>query len=164
MVANTPRARRSSRGLLCAAGSYMVMGMLLLSACSSSLPRPPTGRVPTAGMMEVPYPPPPARVEVIPPQPGKLDVWIDGQWDWGGRAWQWLPGSWLTPPPNAYFTRWTTMRTIDGRLLFARAAWRRKDGRPLEKKPGAEVCPPSPSAPASAGPGREMARAPGIDR
>lgn len=144
MVGNPGCARRSYPRRRSPAGPYMVFCTALLTACSAGLPGPPTGRIPADAMIEVPYPPPPARVEVIPPQKGKLDVWIDGQWDWGDRAWQWIPGVWVTPPPGAYFTRWTTVRRSDGRLLFARAAWRGKDGRPLQKKTGAEICPPPP--------------------
>ena len=91
-------------------------------------------------MIEVPYPPPPARVEITPPRGSDRDVWIDGQWEWDGKMWKWLPGTWMTPPENAYFTPWTAVRTRDGRLLFARAAWRSKDGRPLDVASGRDVC------------------------
>src|SRR6185503_17526202 len=111
-------------GVLCTG-----LSLALLSGCSSSLPRPPAGRVPADAMtQEVPYPPPPARVEVIPPKKGERDVWIDGQWDWDGQAWKWLAGQWMTPPADAYFTPWTAARRGDGRLFFAPAAWRDKYG------------------------------------
>jgi len=123
-----------------------MLAFTLLSACSASLPKPPTGPVPPDAMIEVPYPPPPARVEVIPPRKNGLDVWIDGQWEWDGTVWKWLDGAWTTPPANAYFTPWTAVRQSDGRLLFARAAWRAKDGRPLDAAPGRDVCRPLPRA------------------
>ncbi|MEZ4301637.1 MAG: YXWGXW repeat-containing protein [Polyangiaceae bacterium] len=104
----------------------------LIAACGSSLPVPPAGRVPDNDMQEVPYPPPPARVETIPPQETRGAVWIDGQWDWNGRDWRWTDGQWVIPPQGAaYFTPWTTARRPDGRLLFARATWRAADGSPV---------------------------------
>jgi WXXGXW repeat (2 copies) len=100
-------------------------------------------------MDEVPYPPPAARVETVPPRKNAGDVWIDGQWDWDGTAWKWLEGSWTTPPAGAYFTPWATERRGDGRLFFARATWRTRDGRSLDVGPGRDACPLSP-APAAA--------------
>ncbi len=122
----------------------------LLPACMGSLPRPPTGPVPPDAMNEVPYPPPPARVETVPPEHKDGDVWVDGQWDWDGKAWKWLEGSWVTPPANAYFTAWTTERRQDGRLFFAHATWRAHDGRPLDLGPGRDACPIPPAAPRAA--------------
>ena len=116
----------------------------LLPACSGSLPRPPTGPVPPGDMIEVPYPPPPARVETIPVQKTAGEVWIDGQWEWDGKAWKWREGAWSTPPENAYFTPWMTKRRGDGQLLFARAEWRDKAGRPLNVGTDGQIC----SAPA----------------
>lgn len=130
-------------GALCAA---LLLG--LLPACSGSLPKPPTGPVPPEAMVEIPYPPPPARSEIIPPQKKPADVWIDGQWEWDGKDWKWLAGTWMTPPANAYFTRWTAQRRPDGRLFFAHAAWRRRDGRPLDLGAGG-LCPVAPAPLAS---------------
>jgi hypothetical protein len=129
-------------GLLCA-----VLALVLLSACSESLPAPPTGPIPSEAWIEVPYPPPPARVETVPPPPqgGSREVWLDGQWDWVGDAWRWAAGAWMTPPANAYFTPWQTVRGSDGRLFFAPAAWRGKDGRPLDVGAGRDACPGAPA-------------------
>ena len=122
--------------LLCA------MAALSVAACSSGLPRPPRGSIPRdTEVEEVPYPPPPARVETIPPRKDRLEVWVDGQWDWDGKAWKWVAGAWETPPADATFTPWTTQRRSDGRLYFVRATWRAKDGRPLQKGPGGLACP-----------------------
>jgi len=119
--------------------------LVLLSGCSGSLPKPPTGPVPPDAMVEVPYPPPPAHVETTPPRTKVGDVWIDGQWEWDGKMWKWLAGAWMTPPANAYFTRWTAARRADGRLFFARATWRARDGRSLDLGPGRDLCPSSPA-------------------
>ena len=91
-------------------------------------------------MIEVPYPPPPARVETIPPTKSAGQVWLDGQWEWGGKAWTWHDGAWTTPPPDAYFTPWTTKRRADGQLLFIRAEWRDKAGLPIHARVDGQAC------------------------
>jgi hypothetical protein len=121
------------------------VSLALMLGCSASLPFPPTGPIPAGGLIEVPYPPPPARVETIPPQKGSRDVWIDGQWEWAGTAWRWIDGEWMTPPANAYYTPWQTVRSSDGRLFFAPATWRAKDGSPLDVTAGRAGCPARPA-------------------
>lgn len=140
MARAQPAKRSPRRGLLCAAG----LALALLSACAYVPPRPPTGPTPADALIAVPYPPPPAHVEVIPPRKVETEVWVGGQWDWDGEAWKWTPGAWITPPANAYFTRWTTVRRSDGQLFFARAAWRDRQGRPLDV--AGDECPPVPPA------------------
>lgn len=82
--------------------------------------------------VEVPYPPPPARVELIPAQRDPAQVWVDGQWDWNLDDWVWRGGEWTTPPSeDAYFTPWTTVRAKDGRLYFVAATWRSASGDPI---------------------------------
>jgi hypothetical protein len=73
--------------------------------------------------IEVPFPPPPARVEFIPKKPRSGAVWIDGEWSWTGRRWAWTYGRWLVPPPDATFAQWRTARMSDGALLFAAGTW-----------------------------------------
>lgn len=121
----------------------------LLPACSPSLPRPPACTIPNSDMIEVPYPPPPARVETIPLKKAETEVWIDGQWEWDGKGWKWREGAWTTPPANAYFTPWSTKRRGDGQLLFTRAEWRDKTCRPLNVDNNGQICSaPAPSTPA----------------
>ncbi len=88
--------------------------------------------------MEVPYPPPPARVEYVPPRPSGDAVWIDGEWAWRGRRWAWRAGRWVVPPPNASFAPWTTVRDPLGTVHIAAGAWRDRDGN--------EVAAPKPLA------------------
>lgn len=96
--------------------------------------------------MEVPYPPPPARVELIPAQRDPAQVWVDGQWDWDLREWVWHRGEWTTPPSaDAYFTPWTTVRSSDGRLYFVPATWRNAAGDPIGG--GSLGCDRDPAAP-----------------
>jgi hypothetical protein len=114
---------RRRAGVSCA-----VLSVVLLAAgaagCAITVPKPPTGRLPADALIEVPYPPPPGRVEVVPPRNSEDEVWVDGQWDWNGKDWKWTDGAWVKPPPNAYFTRWKAVRASNGQLFFARAAWR----------------------------------------
>ncbi|APR81351.1 Hypothetical protein A7982_06698 [Minicystis rosea] len=93
-------------------------------------------------------------METIPTQEHAGEVWIDGQWEWDGKSWKWLSGRWMTPPAGAYFTPWETERRPDGRLFFARATWRSRDGRPIDLGFGHEACPPG----ASPRPTGEVAR------
>jgi hypothetical protein len=67
-------------------------------------------------------------------------VWLDGQWTWGGKTWNWLPGAWVTPPKGGYFTPWTAARRADGRLFFTPATWRTRDGHALDFGPGRDRC------------------------
>lgn len=93
----------------------------------------------------VPYPPPAARVEVIPPQEDARKVWVDGQWEWDRGRFRWTEGKWVLPPPDAYFTPWSTRRRADGTLIFQSAAWRGPSGRRLRITTGEDMCRPSPS-------------------
>lgn len=47
-----------------------------------------------------PYAPPAplAEVESTPPAPGM--VWIAGDWHWNGADYVWVPGHWVSPPPE----------------------------------------------------------------
>ncbi|MEP7123615.1 MAG: hypothetical protein ABJE95_21985 [Byssovorax sp.] len=132
----SPPGSRSRSAL----GAALALAFASLPACSTSLPKPPGGIVPTSAMIEVPYPPPAARVETIPEKKTAGQIWIDGQWEWDAKAWKWRDGAWTTAPPNAYFTPWTTKRRADGQLLFARAEWRDPSGRPLNVDDHGQVC------------------------
>jgi hypothetical protein len=114
--------------------SGFLVGALLFTACGSSLPLPITGPHPaqSTAYAEVPFPPPPAQVEIVPPRPKEAGaVWVDGEWAWQGRGWAWLPGGWVVPPPRSYFAPWLVYRLDDGRLLFAPGAWHAVTGERL---------------------------------
>lgn len=100
--------------------------------CSSGLPRPPYSAQKTADLQEVPFPPPPGRVEFVPDQPNAASVWIDGEWEWTGRVWTWKRGRWVEPIPNATFSPWTTVRGADGMLYLAGGTWRDANGNPID--------------------------------
>lgn len=119
--------------------------LLLLPACGS-IPLPRVGPVPVdAEASEVAYPPPPARVEVIPPRKKDGEVWVGGQWEWMSNSWKWLSGAWVSPPKGAYFTPWSVVRKPDGRLLFTAATWRARGGRALDFGSGNRICPVPPT-------------------
>jgi hypothetical protein len=102
------------------------------SACSRTLPRPADAGHPSDEVVEVPFPPPPARVEFVPPPPRDADTWIDGEWDWNGRRWAWTYGGWVTAPPDAIFSRWKTRRLPDGTLLYTASTWRNASGKGID--------------------------------
>ncbi len=93
------RSRRRTIG----GRSLSALGLLVLG-CAESLRLAPTGLPPTQGAESflVDYPPPPAEVEEVGPDPGGSCVWVDGHWDWTGRRWRWREGGWFTPPSGCY--------------------------------------------------------------
>jgi hypothetical protein len=115
--------------------AVLVMAAVTASACGGGLPRPETAPQPQTAFVEVPYPPPAARVETVPPRPERGGVWVDGQWSWDGARWDWTPGGWVLPARDARFARWALQLLPDGRLRFAPAAWRDKAGRELTPPP-----------------------------
>jgi hypothetical protein len=123
--------------------SLASLGSLALSACSSGLPHPPYAPQPTSALVEVAFPPPPARAEAVPPRPprpygadGPI-VWLDGEWTWRGRRWSWTPGRWVVAPPDARFSPWTTVMREDGATFYAPGVWRDAHGAPLAEPPKA---------------------------
>jgi hypothetical protein len=120
--------------------------LIFLLACASDLPGPPYIPQPSAALVAVQYPPPPARVEFVPPKPPGEAVWIDGEWVWKARRWSWRSGRWVVPIPEARFSPWAVVRGADGTLYFASGAWRDANGQ--------EVPEPHPIATAQAGMGQ----------
>ncbi len=102
-------------------------------ACGSSgIPAPPYAPQPTSALAEVPYPPPPARVERVPASPRRNATWVDGEWTWRGRRWLWVRGRWVVPPAGARFSPWAMVRAKDGTLWEARGAWRDARGAAID--------------------------------
>jgi len=67
----------------------------------------------------VPYPPPPARVELIPPAPSDTAVWVDGTWRWTGRDYIWIAGRWQEPIEEAHYAPAKTERLPDGGVSYS---------------------------------------------
>ena len=131
--------RWQGRAVWCAAA--LMAGAL---SCRAKLPTPRYSAQPTSALVAVPYPPPPARVEIVPDRPQDGAVWVDGEWSWDGRRWGWKLGRWVAPPPSATFSPWTTVRGRGG-CSIAAGAWRDEQG--------AKVAEPQPLAVADASTG-----------
>jgi hypothetical protein len=97
-----------------------------LAACSAKLPVPPLGPHTGDTPVIVPYPPPAARVEIVPPGLPE-QVWIDGQWEWQARRWVWRAGVWEKPVPAATYAPPVTVRLSDGTLAWFEGRWHAPD-------------------------------------
>ena len=98
-------------------------------ATTSSLPLPRTGPHVGDEPLVVPFPPPPAKVQVIPARPEQKDlVWIDGQWLWKGRRWAWQDGQWEEPLKDGYYALPTTVMLADGSIAYFAGDWHRDSG------------------------------------
>jgi hypothetical protein len=155
------------RRLAIVLASGVAIATLALACGSSRIPTPPYAQQTTSALTEVPYPPPPARVEKVPKRPDDRAVWIDGEWTWQGRRWAWRQGRWVDPPEDGVFSPWATVRDASGTLYVAAGTWCTREGATLPDPPpivagrpttGAMVNPegeavgPAPIAPADAGP------------
>lgn len=122
-----------------------------LNACAARLPEAPAGVHPPNDAVAVPYPPPPAKVEELPPEPDARCAWADGFWDFTDR-WEWQPGEWVIPPQHCRLAP-PALRRQQGQLWFARPRWYPDNA----KVAGPESACPRPPACRTAAP----ARAPG---
>jgi len=111
----------------------------LLIACAGgpSVPEPARGPHVGADPVPVPFPPPPARPDVIgAPPPEALDPgWIDGQWMWPGRQWVWEPGQWWERPRDQVYAAPAVGSLADGQLAWLEGRWRPVEGVPLPVLP-----------------------------
>lgn len=108
-------------------------------ACVGALPHPKYVAQPSSALSAVPLPPPPARVELVPPSPRSDAVWVDGEWVFRRGRWAWSLGAWVAPPPETFFSASTTVRTADGTLLHAPGVWRNAKGDPVPPPPALAV-------------------------
>jgi hypothetical protein len=108
----------------------------LLSDCGSALPGPDIAHdYRDVDEVEVPFPPPPSKVEMVPEKPVSAAVWVDGSWSWNGRRWAWEYGYWALPPKGATYSPWRTVQKTDGTLIFEAAIWRDERGVELPSPP-----------------------------
>jgi hypothetical protein len=115
---------------------FIVGAASAIVACGMSrLPAPPYSRQVSSAYTEVPYPPPPARVETVPDKPQGGAVWIDGEWAWEGTRWAWKRGRWVMAPTNATFSPWTSTRDPEGVLYVAEGTWRDHEGKEVPPPP-----------------------------
>jgi hypothetical protein len=137
-----PCARKRLTGLTMALW-WAVLGLVVV-ACSTRIPHPSYTAQTTDALVEVDYPPPPARVEFVPEPPDKKAVWVNGEWAWTGRRWSWKTGGWVEVPAGAAYAKWALVRRNDGKLFFASGAWKGADGGEV---PAPEFLHASPSRP-----------------
>jgi hypothetical protein len=118
---------------------WLLVATTLVAAlsCEHALPGPPRTSQATSAYVEVPFAPPPGRVEFVPNQPLEGAVWIDGEWTWEpvGRRWAWKYGRWVVPPNGARYARWSLVRASDGTLFYAPGAWCDPQGREVVAPP-----------------------------
>lgn len=130
---------------MCRANSRRVRGAVFFGgiafatavafACGKSVPSPKYTSHPTSALIQVPYPPPPARAEAVPDVDTDNAVWIDGEWVWQTRRYAWRAGRWVIPPSGAKFAPWTSVRDKSGTLFFANGVWRSGDGHEVTEPP-----------------------------
>jgi hypothetical protein len=111
---------------------YSTLFISLLAGCGVSVPTPPLTAHQTASFIEVPYPPPAALAETIPPPPNDEAVWVDGAWTFRGNSYVWERGGWVLVPTGASYAIWRFVFTRDARLMFAPGTWYDAQGRELE--------------------------------
>ncbi|MCU0694702.1 MAG: hypothetical protein MUF54_25270 [Polyangiaceae bacterium] len=101
-----------------------------LLGCGSSRPLPTMSTHTPDEFLEVPYPPPAVRADLVPARPGPDSVWIDGEWHWQWTRWRWRRGAWVTPPAGATFARWETER-VGTQVQHAESVFHLADGGSL---------------------------------
>ena len=109
----------------------LLIAAFATTACGGLLPEPPLARHRPSDFREVPYPPPAALVETVPPRPDDRAVWVDGYWEFAQDNYVWRRGGWLHAPDGARMAPWAARYTADGRLLFAKSTWFDAQGRTL---------------------------------
>lgn len=120
----------------------VVVSSALALCCGSSLPTPPRGPHPVnAALFEtVEYPPPPARVEMVPEAPDSDScVWLDGHWEWVGRRWQWVAGEWIVPPKGCYWAS-PNMYWVGSDLSYLKPHWYPNDADELPVEEARTAC------------------------
>lgn len=107
-----------------ALGLVVILASSLTACGGSALPTPTIGPHEGDELTVVPYPPPPARVEIVPERPrDQRAVWIDGEWTFQAHRWSWQSGRWELPPPSAHYAPGATVRLSDGTLVWFAGTW-----------------------------------------
>jgi hypothetical protein len=127
-------------------------GLWLLGCGARTVDAPP-GVHPPNDALPVPYPPPPAKVEELPPQPSAGCAWVDGYWEFTDR-WEWQPGEWVRPQAGCRLAP-VELRREGGQLLHAKPRWYPSDVSllgPQSACPRPAACPAFPGKVAAPGP------------
>jgi hypothetical protein len=131
MAATGTSARRSVTRLVSRAALAALAAGLVAACAPGHPPGPPHAANVTSNYNEVPYPPPPARIELIPARPDDHALWTDGEWRYRGRRWRWVRGSWSDVPPGAKFAHWASTIRADGAFLYAPGQWFDASGKAM---------------------------------
>lgn len=74
--------------------------------------------------VHAPSPPPPPQVEEPKEaRPTATAVWAPGQWQWDGRAYVWIAGSWRIPPSEQHTWQPATWAVKAGGAVFVPGGW-----------------------------------------
>jgi hypothetical protein len=107
-------------------GSGCILAVMLslgVSACTVTASAPRVVVQPGVEVV-VARPPPPLRVEAVPPPPaGELYVWQPGHWRWEGSAYVWHGGHYERPPSATAF--WVAPKWVnrEGQWVFKPGHW-----------------------------------------
>jgi hypothetical protein len=95
---------------------------LLLTASLAGCVVAPAPRYVASADVRIVTAPPAPRVEVLPPPPAPHYYWISGHWRWVGNRYDWEPGHWVEPRPDAVFVQayWTEER---GQWIYHAGHW-----------------------------------------
>ena len=69
-------------------------------------------------------PPPPPPYDLQTAQPTTSAIWVVGFYDWDGYRYNWVPGHWEVPPPNAVVFVRPHWRYRGGTYVYIRGYWR----------------------------------------
>jgi hypothetical protein len=93
------------------------------SSCAPRIPLPAQTSHEGDSPIVVPYPPPPAQVEMVGPPPDDSAVWVDGSWRWTGASWAWTEGGWERPAAGARYAPPIAVRQSNGELVYFPGSW-----------------------------------------
>ena len=69
-------------------------------------------------------PPPPPQAELVTAQPSPSALWIYGYYDFDGYRYNWVPGHWEIPPPDARVFVRPHWHYRGGSYVYVRGYWR----------------------------------------
>ena len=96
-----------------------LLALGLCAACGASVRSAPRGPQPdNAAATLVQFPPPPAKVEILPEDPGEPCLWVDGHYNWVGRRWQWEAGGWFIVPEGCHLAEARLVWAPEGSTLY----------------------------------------------
>ena len=98
----------------------------LAVGCAPTVPGPVLGpHADDDPVLYVPYPPPPARSEELPPQPTVDAVWVDGHYRFRSNGYEWVEGGWVMPLQGGHYAPPLVVRLRDGKLVYYEGHWHR---------------------------------------